>query len=96
MEKNNTLTKVIVPEDLRQKMGVPENEIFGIERVGENQVKLTSLGIDENFKKIELPKELEQKLEHIGIKKEYAHIIRTDKDYTMIMLKLPKENAEAC
>lgn len=95
-ELNKELTKVIVPEELRQKMGVPENEIFGIERVGENQVKLTSLGIDENFKKIELPKELEQKLEHIGIKKEYAHIIRTDKDYTMIMLKLPKENAEAC
>ena len=94
-ELNKELTKVIVPEELRHQMGVAENEIFGIERVGENQVKLTSLGIDENFKKLELPKELEQKLEHIGIKKDYVHFIRTDKDYTMIMLKLPKENAEA-
>lgn len=95
-ELNKELTKVIVPEDLRKHLGVAENEIFGIERVGENQVKLTSLGIDENFKKLELPKELEQKLEHIGIKKDYAHVLRTDNDYTMIILKLPRKNAEAC
>lgn len=93
-EENNALTKVVITEELRQKMGIAENEIFGIERIGENQVKLKSLGIDENFKKLEIPKELEQKLDSIGIKKEYAHVIRTDKDYTMIMLKLPKENAE--
>lgn len=95
-ELNKELTKVIVPEDLRKHLGVAENEIFGIERVVENQVQLTSLGIDENFKKLELPKELEQKLEHIGIKKDYAHVLRTDNDYTMIILKLPRKNAEAC
>lgn len=95
MEENKELTKVIVPEELRKQIGVAENEIFGIEKIGENTVQLKSLGIDENYQKAEIPKDLAEKLESIGIKKEYAHPIRTPgKDYTMIMLKLPKENAE--
>ena len=94
-EINKELTKLIVPEELRQKMGVPENEIFGIERIADDTVQLTSLGIDENYQKAEIPKDLAEKLEHIGIKKDYAHVIRTDNDYTMLILKLPKENAEA-
>ena len=89
-EEKDKLTTVIVPEELRQQMGIPENEIFGIEEIGENTVKLKSLGIDENYQKAEIPKDLAKKLESIGIKKEYAYPIRTPgKDYTMIMLKLP-------
>lgn len=94
-EVNTAHTKVVITEELRQQLGVPENEVFTLEKIGENQVKLKSLGIDENYKKEELPQILEQKLESIGIKKEYAYVMRTPvRDYTMIMLKLPKENAE--
>ena len=95
MQTKEMKERVIVPEELRKKLGVSEDEIFELEKIGENQVILKTTGREERREKIELPKELGQKLNSIGIKSENIQPIRTlGKDYTMIMLKLPKENAE--